>query len=69
MSLELTEEDRRNPLWLRLERHLTERLAFLRKENDASREHAQTEHQRGRIAEIKAILALADEKPRVPPPA
>lgn len=57
--------DRMNPLWITLSRHLSERLDILRRQNDASLAPEQTERLRGRIAQIKDILALADERPPV----
>lgn len=54
-------QDRTNPLWLRLEAHLQQTLAELRVLNDASLPPERTENTRGRIAQIKALLALADE--------
>jgi len=57
----LHQQDRTNPLWLRLEAHLQQTLAELRVLNDASLPPERTENTRGRIAQIKALLALADE--------
>ena len=54
-------QDRTNPLWMRLEAHLQQTLAELRVLNDASLPPERTENTRGRIAQIKALLALADE--------
>lgn len=54
-------QDRTNPLWLRLEAHMQQALAELRVLNDASLPPERTENTRGRIAQIKALLALADE--------
>ena len=62
----LQPQDRTNPLWLRIERHMQQRLAECRALNDASLTLERTENTRGRIAELKALLALADE-PRTPP--
>jgi len=58
----LTPADRRNPLWLALAGHLTERLATLRAMNDADRPADKTSHLRGQIAEVKALLALGEER-------
>lgn len=57
--------ERNSPLWLSLARHLQERLSVLRQQNDASLSPEQTEKVRGRIAQIKEILSLADDKPPV----
>ena len=45
---------------------MQQRLAECRSLNDASLSLERTENTRGRIAELKALLALADE-PRTPP--
>ncbi len=58
--------ERTNPLWVSLERHMRKSLAELRALNDTSLPPDRTEHIRGRIAQLKALLALADE-PQQPP--
>ena len=55
-----------HPLWVGLERHMQQSLAELRALNDTSLPPERTEHIRGRIAQLKALLALADE-PKPPP--
>lgn len=62
-AFELTTADKRSPLWLDLAAHLNERLALARAENDASKPIEKTEHLRGRIFELKALLALAEGRP------
>ncbi len=59
-----------NPLWMRLEKHLRERLAELRARNDADNDPVQTARLRGRIAELKDLLAAAEDRYPVmqPPP-
>lgn len=57
----LEPHDRMNPLWLRLEKHMRHRLGELRATNDASVPPERTENLRGRIAQLKELLALADE--------
>ena len=57
--------DRMNPLWLALSRHMNERLAGLRQQNDASLPIEATQQVRGRIAQIKELLALAEDKPPI----
>jgi len=63
LSLELTPADRRSPLWLDIAEHLTKRLERARQDNDASRPIERTEHTRGRIFELKSLLALAEDRP------
>lgn len=62
----LEPQDRTNPLWIKLEAHMQRTLAELRALNDASLPMERTENTRGRIAQLKALLALADE-PKPPP--
>lgn len=62
----LAPHERTNPLWVGLERHMRQSLADLRALNDTSMPPDRTEHIRGRIAQLKALLALADE-PQQPP--
>jgi hypothetical protein len=62
----LNAADKRSPLWLDLAEHLNARLAMARAENDCSRSVEKTEHLRGRIFELKALLALAEDAPRRP---
>lgn len=56
--------DRNSPLWRALTNYYTARLQTLRAQNDAlSKTPEETAALRGRIAECKAFLALADDKP------
>lgn len=54
----LRPEHRSSPTWTALRAHLEARLAKLRADNDRSLADTQTENLRGRIAEIKDLLAL-----------
>lgn len=65
-KLRLAPHERASPLWISLERHMRQSLAELRALNDTSLPPDRTEHIRGRIAQLKALLALADE-PQQPP--
>ena len=65
-KLRLAPHERAHPLWVSLERHMRQSLAELRSLNDTSLPPDRTEHIRGRIAQLKALLALADE-PQPPP--
>jgi hypothetical protein len=53
--------DRRTALWLKLEAHMREQLDTLRRRNDGALSPDETIHLRGRIAQIKAFLALSGE--------
>lgn len=59
-------QDRTNPLWLRLEAHMQQKLAELREMNDSTVPLERTENWRGRIAQLKELLALAVEPPKPP---
>ena len=59
----LTSGEKATPLWRKLSRQLDERLATLRQQNDADLTPEQTEKQRGRIAEVKRLLAYGADTP------
>ena len=48
----------RSAVWLKLQAHFEERLAVLRSKNDGALPPDETSHLRGRIAQVKEILAL-----------
>jgi hypothetical protein len=54
----LTKEDFATPTWLRLKEHCEARIAELRLSNDKSLGVDETARLRGRIAEVKSLLAL-----------
>ena len=63
-----TKTERMSPLWGALVKHLETRLAHLRNQNDGDLDQVETGKQRGRIAEIKALLSLdKDEQTNSPP--
>jgi hypothetical protein len=62
MQSVLTEHDRQGDPWLKIKKHFESRLAVLRQKNDKPATEAQTAVLRGRIAEVKAILALGEEQ-------
>jgi len=52
-----------SPDWLAIEKHLNNKLKALREKNDSHKlNHDQTCVLRGRIAEIKELLELPNEK-------
>lgn len=55
---ELTEQELRSALWLKLEAHMRERLASNRKRNDGDLDAAETAKTRGRNLELRHLLAL-----------
>ncbi len=58
----LTPHDRQSAVWQKLKAHLDARLATLRVQNDTM-PMDRTEKHRGRIVEVKALLALGEDKP------
>lgn len=61
----LSNADRQHGLWLKLASHMQEQITLLRKQNDGDHEPVKTAHFRGRIAQLKALIALADDLPEV----
>lgn len=59
----LTSAERTSPLWLRLRSHLQERLAKARARNDGALAPDETARLRGRIACLKDLLALEEDRP------
>ena len=59
--IEFKLQDAQNPLWQKLKPYLEERLENLRKMNDGDHNDLGTANLRGRIAEVKALLALDKE--------
>lgn len=58
VPLLLTIEERRSALWQKLEAHLEARLSDLRKQNDGNWSDVDTANLRGRIAEVRLMIAL-----------
>jgi len=63
--MKLTELDVHSSLWTKIRSELESRLETLRKENDGSLSHDETQKLRGRIAEVKTILSWAVTPPVV----
>jgi hypothetical protein len=64
----LTKEDFLTPTWLRLKEHYEVRLIELRTSNDRTLAIEDTAKLRGRIAEVKNILALDRPPPAIAVP-
>lgn len=60
----ISEFEAKGGTWLRVKAHLERRLALMRAKNDASMGIEKTERLRGRIQEIKNLMAL--DKPTPP---
>jgi len=54
----LNEAERQSALWIRLKAHLEQQLAIQRERNDNPNDDKQGERIRGRIAQLKDMLAL-----------
>lgn len=66
MSALLHAGDLQSPTWLKLKAHFEARLAEHRAGNDRRLSDQDTAHLRGRIAEAKYFLELADPPPVIP---
>ena len=55
--------ERQSAVWIRLKEFYEARLTLLRSSNDGNLTPEQTAKFRGRIAEVKALLALEKETP------
>ena len=62
-KIQINAADRMNPLWPKVMDLLTQRLGELRVQNDRDMTEAQTANLRGRIAEIKALMAQNNDTP------
>ena len=56
----ITETEKQSALWQKIEKHYKERLDKLRTQNDKDQDGIQTAHLRGRISEVKSLLALTE---------
>lgn len=63
MKLKLKPQERTDRLWSLIEEDLKAELETLRRKNDADLTPEQTWKLRGRIAQIKDVLAIASEAP------
>jgi len=61
--MKLDKHETQTALWQKLESHLSGRLADLRTANDGDLDPIQTSRLRGRIVELKALLALSKDEP------
>ena len=59
-DLNLTEGDKRSSLWIKLSGYWLVRINELRKMNEMDKSEAETAKIRGRIAEIRLILAYEE---------
>lgn len=59
--MKLEPHEMQSALWQKLHAHMAERLDALRRSNDGDLSIEETQRLRGRIAQLKEILALARE--------
>lgn len=62
LPFSLTDQERVNPLWVRLMGHFEDRLAKLRVRNDAPHDEVATASLRGEIRALRTILALNKQR-------
>lgn len=63
----LSDIERKGAVWLKLKKHFEERLEAKRKQVEGNVSQEETQKLRGRIAEIRELLRLGDEQPKVEP--
>ena len=62
----LTKTDELSATWQKLEKYFKDRLDLLRRDNDKQKDEIQTAYLRGRILEVKSLLALTkNEQPNL----
>jgi hypothetical protein len=59
-ELTLSKAERESPLWQKLERYVLARIEMARRMNDADLNEIETAKLRGRLSELKVLLAHAD---------
>lgn len=64
--MKIEPHERHSPMWLAMVDHMEKRLDALRRQNDSVLEASETAMLRGRIAEVKAFLALAEVRQNQP---
>lgn len=64
--MKLTTQDFQSATWQKIAALCEQRLDVLRKQNDGPLDAIETANKRGRIAEVKRILAMANPSPTKP---
>ena len=59
----LSDFERHSALWIKINKYLLERVETLRSKNDGDLDQFETARLRGRIAELKGLIALGDPSP------
>jgi hypothetical protein len=60
-KLKLVPHERQHPIWMKIEEELNRRIDVLRRMNDGAFDEIQTARLRGRIAELKDLLAMGKD--------
>lgn len=66
MTFKLSDTDAHSEAWLRIKEHLEQRLKAYRSQNDGDLDEIKTAKLRGRINELKYLLALDQKDDPVP---
>lgn len=64
-QLKLLESERKSALWLKLEKHINERIDVMRRRNDGDLDDRETARLRGKIAAFKELLELGQDPPQL----
>lgn len=63
--MKLSERELNDPLWMKLKSHYEAHLIQLRASNDNEKTDIETARLRGRIAQVKAFLAMGTPMPEI----
>lgn len=63
--IELSDAEKSSAAWGKVRAYLSNRLNELRVANDRDMTEQETAKQRGRIAEVRALMALGDDRPNL----
>ena len=58
-----TPQEKQSAAWIKLQKYLEQRLALLRAQNDMDKTEGDTARLRGRIYEVKSLMALNADEP------
>jgi len=63
--MKLTDQEVSNPVWLKLKQELERQLKAAREQNDAQLDEIETAALRGKIANLKRVLAIGEPGPEI----
>ena len=58
-----TPQEKQSAAWIKLQKYLEQRLSLLRAQNDVDKPEGDTARLRGRIYEVKSLMALNADEP------